>query len=54
MSVNDFENSITMTGPRIEKIDTYLRKAIPVKIRLAVMLRFYMYWGFLYKPAISF
>lgn len=40
MSTNDFENLIIMIGPIIKKIDTYLRTAIPVKVRFAVTLRF--------------
>lgn len=36
---NDFENSTIMFRPKIKKVDTHLRKAIPVKVRLAVTLR---------------
>ncbi len=40
MSVQDFEFLINLVGPKIKKKDTHLREAIPVKIRLAITLRF--------------
>lgn len=40
MSVSDFENLVTMIGPKIKKKETHLRTVIPVKVRLAVTLRF--------------
>lgn len=40
MTSEDFETLITLVGPIIGKKDTKLRKAIPVKDRLALTLRF--------------
>lgn len=42
MSASDFEVLINKIGPKIAKMDTKLRKAIPVKERLAVTL--YVFW----------
>ena len=40
MTSEDFEELIKLIGPIIQKKDTKLRKAIPVKDRLALTLRF--------------
>lgn len=40
MSAIDFEYFIVQIGPRIAKMDTNMRKCIPVQERLAVALRF--------------
>lgn len=40
MTSEDFEKLITLVGPKIMKQDTKFRKAIPVKDRLALTLRF--------------
>lgn len=40
MSFGDFEYLIQKVSPKIEKRDTDFREAIPVKIRLAITLRF--------------
>nr|CAI5824170.1 unnamed protein product [Callosobruchus analis] len=40
MSASDFEILLNKIGPKIVKIDTNLREAIPVKERLAITLRF--------------
>lgn len=40
MSAEDFEYLLIKIGPKIQKQDTNMRPAIPVKDRLAVTLRF--------------
>lgn len=40
MSSVDFEYLITLIGPKIARMDTKFRKAIPVQERLAVTLRY--------------
>jgi len=40
MSSIDFEHHITLIDPKISKMDTTFRKAIPVQERLAVTLRY--------------
>ncbi|XP_022182210.1 uncharacterized protein LOC111042026 [Myzus persicae] len=40
MSSIDFEHLITLIGPKISRMDTTFRKAIPVQERLAVTLRY--------------
>lgn len=40
MTSSDFETLLSLIGPRITKMDTTFRKAIPVNERLAVTLRF--------------
>jgi len=40
MSSIDFEHLITLMGPKISRMDTTFRKAIPVQERLAVTLRY--------------
>lgn len=37
-SVNDFENSTIMIGPKIKKIDTHSRKTVPAKVRSSVSI----------------
>nr|CAH7736754.1 unnamed protein product [Callosobruchus chinensis] len=40
MTAEDFERLIILVGPKISKMDTKFRKAIPVQDRLAITLRF--------------
>ncbi|KAJ8939441.1 hypothetical protein NQ318_010625 [Aromia moschata] len=40
MSATDFEYLLNKIGPEISKMDTNMRKCIPVQERLAVTLRF--------------
>nr|CAH7768608.1 unnamed protein product [Callosobruchus chinensis] len=40
MTAEDFERLIILVGPKISKMDTKFRKAIPVQDRLAIKLRF--------------
>nr|CAH7753148.1 unnamed protein product [Callosobruchus chinensis] len=40
MTAEDFERLIIFVGPKISKMDTKFRKAIPVQDRLAMTLRF--------------
>nr|CAH7738892.1 unnamed protein product [Callosobruchus chinensis] len=40
MTAEDFERLIIIVGPKISKMDTKFRKAIPVQDRLAITLRF--------------
>nr|CAH7725731.1 unnamed protein product [Callosobruchus chinensis] len=40
MTAEDFERLIILVGPKISKMDTKFRKAIPVEDRLAITLRF--------------
>jgi hypothetical protein len=40
LSPEDFEILINSIGPKIQRKDTHLRQAIPVKLRLAITLRF--------------
>nr|CAH7737687.1 unnamed protein product [Callosobruchus chinensis] len=40
MTAKDFERLVILVGPKISKMDTKLRKAIPVQDRLAITLRF--------------
>nr|CAH7757359.1 unnamed protein product [Callosobruchus chinensis] len=40
MTAEDYERLIILVGPKISKIDTKFRKAIPVQDRLAITLRF--------------
>nr|CAH7747793.1 unnamed protein product [Callosobruchus chinensis] len=39
-TAEDFERLIILVGPKISKMDTKFRKAIPVQDRLAITLRF--------------
>nr|CAH7726424.1 unnamed protein product [Callosobruchus chinensis] len=40
MIAKDFERLIILVGPKISKMDTKFRRAIPVQDRLAITLRF--------------
>nr|CAH7747408.1 unnamed protein product [Callosobruchus chinensis] len=40
MTAEDFERLIILVGPKISKMDTKFRKAIPVHDRLGITLRF--------------